>query len=517
MIKLKTLVVVLLFVLLFIPDLKNKLKVIPVKIPLDSSSRQMISGLLYGSEKSNKTGFRYPAVILLSGVIVRQSRMLELAGRLSRAGFLVLTLDYSSSWLTESERIKEVEGAIKWLEKLPEVSPGKIGIVGHSMGANVAYGASMGKKNVNTIVSLGMAIFAPPNVPPNILQMAGLYDQAHTSYEMQQALVESIGDTNVNHGITYGDFTLGTARRLIISPFSSHATELTDPVIINETVAWLNNALRKDITPTLFAGSASISDWSSWIWRPLKFFLCMTFLFLLFIWHPELRLLILGTVTLLGIIFSIWKPVEAPAILVTFLIAAFLGSTWGSHKKWRSKLAGAGMYVMAAITAYLVSLIITHLPHFMQNRQLIFSLPVFLLFEPLQLGYLALGGTGDLFGKWITFVFAGLMILEGILPGKTIAFLQSIATALCRPFLYFIFPRKLPEGGKVSSCSFKELLLLFVTIVIGIIFWRHILNQYSFDIDLFLKLARFVFGYILFPFLIFCGIVRFFKRFSNHY
>jgi pimeloyl-ACP methyl ester carboxylesterase len=89
----------------------------------------------------------HPNVLLLHGLPGNEQNI-DLAQSLRRAGWNVLTLHYRGSWgspgvFSFSHCLEDAAAAIEWLRKegadrVPRIDPGRILVIGHSMGGFVA-------------------------------------------------------------------------------------------------------------------------------------------------------------------------------------------------------------------------------------------------------------------------------------------------------------------------------------------------------------------------------------------
>jgi hypothetical protein len=144
---------------------------------------------LAGSFTAPAAAGKHPAVLLLtgSGAQDRDETILEhrpfavLADHLTRAGVAVLRLDDrgiggSGGRLSETGHDtlrRDAEAALTWLAAQPEVDPARVGLVGHSEGANVAMLTAAADRRVAFVVLLaGMGVTGEEILP---MQMAALF------------------------------------------------------------------------------------------------------------------------------------------------------------------------------------------------------------------------------------------------------------------------------------------------------------------------------------------------------
>lgn len=109
-----------------------------------------------------------PALAILHGWGGNAEAMLPLAGPLHKAGYAVLLFDARSHGRSDGDSFaslprfaEDLECAIDWLKRQPEVDAGRIGVIGHSVGAAAALLTASRRRDVAAAVSL--AAFAHPD------------------------------------------------------------------------------------------------------------------------------------------------------------------------------------------------------------------------------------------------------------------------------------------------------------------------------------------------------------------
>ena len=143
---------------------------------------------LAGSFTAPATPGKHAAVVLLTGsgaqdrdeAIMGHKPFLVLADHLTRSGVAVLRFDDRGvggsggnlSNATHETQQRDASAALAWLQAQPEVDPTRVGIVGHSEGANLAILTAAADKQVRFIVLLaGMGVSGQEILP---MQMAAL-------------------------------------------------------------------------------------------------------------------------------------------------------------------------------------------------------------------------------------------------------------------------------------------------------------------------------------------------------
>lgn len=143
---------------------------------------------LAGTLTAPNDGARHPAVVLLTGSgaqdrdesILGHKPFLVLADHLTRSGIVVLRVDDRgvggsggnlANTPHETQR-RDASAALTWLQGQPEVDPTRIGLIGHSEGANIAILTAAADKRVAFLVLLaGMGVSGKQILP---MQMAAL-------------------------------------------------------------------------------------------------------------------------------------------------------------------------------------------------------------------------------------------------------------------------------------------------------------------------------------------------------
>jgi len=146
------------------------------------------------------------------------------------------------------------KSAVAFLKALAYVRPDAVGIMGHSLGAEMAYRVALADPTLRALVIAGYAYTAEatPAMPRNMLMIMGKYDEfrgrmtgtrdIEKEWMSTERTTKAFGFTNPKLSTTYGDFTRGTARRVSV-PRITHVQESHNAQAIAETVEWLKSAL----------------------------------------------------------------------------------------------------------------------------------------------------------------------------------------------------------------------------------------------------------------------------------
>ncbi len=190
----------------------------------------------------------YPTMMLWHGVSSSKEMTEPLAIELANHGIAALAFDsggfgesYRRNFSAEAN-IEDARIAFQYVKHHPELFDQKrLGIGGHSMGAATAItfaSYTIDASQIRVTLDLGMSAEVTPTIPPNLLMGIGLYEQFHTPSLMREMLQEATKEKTPQVGQIYGNFTNGTARKLVISATSDHLMEPFDGTLIQEAVQW---------------------------------------------------------------------------------------------------------------------------------------------------------------------------------------------------------------------------------------------------------------------------------------
>jgi pimeloyl-ACP methyl ester carboxylesterase len=144
--------------------------------------------------------------------------------------------------------------SLAYLKSLPYADAERVGMMGHSLGAEMAYMVALQDPSVKALVVSGFAytLDASPANPKNMLMIIGKYDE----YRERMTGVSDIETEWMNSpqtkkvipveaaqlGVTYGDFVQGTARRVFI-PNILHMQTSHSRLPVAEALEWMRQAL----------------------------------------------------------------------------------------------------------------------------------------------------------------------------------------------------------------------------------------------------------------------------------
>ncbi len=192
-----------------------------------------------------------PGVIVIHGYLQCKEWLMAFGIELARRGFVVLTIDANGHGNSDTGTGSGV-AALDYMASLTFVDDTRIGVVGHSMGGGIARAAiAESSVDVNALVLVGSSISnktypANTTYPRNLLIAVGSFDSL-SSYPSNLTQLEYVfGVSDIQPGVTYGLFSSGTARKIVI-PATNHLFETVDPVIISATVEWMKESLKDGV------------------------------------------------------------------------------------------------------------------------------------------------------------------------------------------------------------------------------------------------------------------------------
>ncbi len=214
--------------------------------PLSAGRERPAPGVVYihGYQNNRETGDAYAIEIARRGIVVLN---VDAIGH----GHSGIPGDPKAP---DFDRTYGGQASIAYLRSLPYVDPRRVGIAGHSLGAEMAYLTALQDLTLKALVLTGYAYppEATPTQPKNMLMIIGRYDEFRKRMTGTRDIVRewmgtertrrAFGIDRPELGKTYGDFAAGTARRVVVPPIT-HVHESHHPGAIAETLLWLRAAL----------------------------------------------------------------------------------------------------------------------------------------------------------------------------------------------------------------------------------------------------------------------------------
>jgi dienelactone hydrolase len=145
--------------------------------------------------------------------------------------------------------------SLNYLRSLDFVAADRIGLMGHSLGAEMVYSMALKDPSIKALVISGFAYRddASSEMPKNMLMIYGKYDEFRRrmtgTRDFEQEWMQSLQSRTVfpvpnpEFETTYGDFETGTARRVFM-PRITHLQQSHNRAAVAEALEWINRALQ---------------------------------------------------------------------------------------------------------------------------------------------------------------------------------------------------------------------------------------------------------------------------------
>jgi len=206
-----------------------------------------------------------PGVVYIHGYQNNRETSDAYAIEMARRGFVVLEIDAIGRG--NSGNPKDIDApdfdptfggrtSFEYLKSLPFVNQQAVGLMGHSLGAEMAYTIALDDPSVNALTISGFAYRedATPKNPKNMLMIFGKYDEYRqrmtgtnnvldewmSSPQTQAAFGEH---KDLEFGVVYGNFEDGSARKVVLLPVI-HILESHSSEGIAAAVTWMREALK---------------------------------------------------------------------------------------------------------------------------------------------------------------------------------------------------------------------------------------------------------------------------------
>jgi len=238
--------------------------------PIEATKDNPMPGVVYihGYQNNRETGDAYCIELAKRGVVVLN---IDAIGR----GNSGIPNDPADA---DFDKTYGGKTSLAYLRNLPFVKADFTGIMGHSLGAEMAYTVALNDPTVRALVITGFAytMDATPDMPKNMLMIIGKYDEYRKrmtgTKDIEKEWMSSpqtqkvIPVANPKFDVTYGDFASGTARRVFV-PHITHVQESHNTSAIAETVEWIRQALMPDKKYWIDANKQTwqIKEWATLI------------------------------------------------------------------------------------------------------------------------------------------------------------------------------------------------------------------------------------------------------------
>ena len=215
--------------------------------PLNATGTHPAPGIIYihGYQNNRETGDAYCIELARRGIVVLE---IDAIGR-GNSGIPGQPdhPDFDPSY--------GAKRSLRYLLALPYVDSNRIGLMGHSLGAELVYAMALQAASVKALVISGFAYRddASTDMPQNMLMIFGKYDEfrkrmtATRDFENEwmhtprTRKVFPVPDPKL--GETYGDFENGSARRVYM-PKITHLQQSHSSAAVAEALEWMKQALK---------------------------------------------------------------------------------------------------------------------------------------------------------------------------------------------------------------------------------------------------------------------------------
>jgi pimeloyl-ACP methyl ester carboxylesterase len=202
-----------------------------------------------------------PVVLTVHGISASSAEMLPVNIELARRNFTVVSVDLAGhgvssetfSFATFIEIVTDAYEAVRYVQANdPDSSKSTWGVLGHSLGAGVAMLMQDMPVQPNATVIIGggmgenfggLSIPLNQTSPRNLMIACGLHDELVPTELAYSTLRTATGLSSVTEGTTYGNFSDGSGRKLVLSA-TDHLFEVSDVTIVMQSVDWLGRSLQ---------------------------------------------------------------------------------------------------------------------------------------------------------------------------------------------------------------------------------------------------------------------------------
>ena len=196
-----------------------------------------------------------PVIMIAHGFAGSQQLMQPFAETLARNGYIAVTFDFLGHGRNPAPMHGDINEGLTitaaLLEQLTDIaasarklpgSDGRLAVLGHSMASDIVVRFAQAHPDVEATVAV--SVFSPvvtPASPRNLLVIVGALEPAMLRNEGLRIVSLTAGGTAIP-GETYGQFSDGTARKLVLARGVEHIGVLYSHDSMVEAVQWMNAA-----------------------------------------------------------------------------------------------------------------------------------------------------------------------------------------------------------------------------------------------------------------------------------
>ncbi len=229
--------------------------------PADADSNNPVPGVVYihGYQNNRETSDAYAIEIARRGMAVLEIDAIGRGNSGNPGDMDALDFDDTFGGRTSFE----------YLKSLPYVDQKSVGLMGHSLGAEMVYNIALEDPSVRALVISGFAYRqdAMPTNPQNMLMIFGTYDEyrermtgtndVEAEWLKSPATQAAFSEADPEFGVVYGNFVDGSARKVVLLPVI-HLKESHSRVGVAAAVEWMRAALNP---PSEFWIDAQSQTW----------------------------------------------------------------------------------------------------------------------------------------------------------------------------------------------------------------------------------------------------------------
>jgi dienelactone hydrolase len=203
---------------------------------------------------------RAPGVVVAHGRAASARLMRGFGDTLVARGYVVVLPDFTghganaarlTSGATGSPDVlqDDLDTAVRHLRSLPTVDPGRISLIGHSMGAAAVTRYAVAHPDIRATVAISLrsvdGLPADATRPRNLLLLVGAAEMR--GFREAALAGVRLADPSARLGATTGDPAAGTARRAVSVAAVEHISVLYSTLSHRESADWLDAALGRPI------------------------------------------------------------------------------------------------------------------------------------------------------------------------------------------------------------------------------------------------------------------------------
>ncbi len=199
------------------------------------------------------SGQRGPVVLIAHGFAGSQQLMQSFALTCARNGYTAVTFDFPGHGRNPQPlkgSITDVNGATRTLlddttlvaRYARGLGDGRLAVLGHSMASDIVVRFAQAEPDVGATIAVSM--FSPAvtaTSPRNLLVIVGDWESM-LKHEALRAVGLATAPAAAQAGVTYGDFSMGSARRVAFSAHVEHVSVLFSEDSMRETLSWLDHS-----------------------------------------------------------------------------------------------------------------------------------------------------------------------------------------------------------------------------------------------------------------------------------